>query len=481
MVFWCCGFMAANSTIMSGHNTITPQYHTTNIIMKKSLLTVCACWLWSVVGITQTQMTLQEAIAYAFENNLEIKKAQLDVADADAQIFERRSSGLPSLTADVNYNHFLQVPVSTLPDAFQELIRLGNMGELPPDFSPQVAFQLRNIFSAGLNLRTMIFDGSFFTALKAAKTFKDFALEDLEARKEEVKNQVVEAYLPALILKENQILIEKNIKNIEALYYGTKRTYEEGFIEQLDVDRLELTLANLNTEKDNLYRQEEQVMNFLKLAIGFPANEELVAIDDIEALLIPASKQDLTSVNSYLHRKAYRVAEAGLELSKLNIEYNKNLYWPSLAFNAGYNQTYQGDKLFGDPNSFWAPTFVVGLGLRVPILDGFGKDSKIERQQIAYEMAKTQRDQLRQLIDIEILNGRKQYQGATERLENQKKNLTLAEKIYNTTQIKYKEGVGTSLELSNAERDLFATQRNYTQALYDVLVAKMNLDKVLGK
>ena len=123
---------------------------------------------------------------------------------------------------------------------------------------------------------------------------------------------------------------------------------------------------------------------------------------------------------------------------------------------------------------------MIGLGLRVPILDGFGKDSKIERQQLAYEIAKTQRNQLQQLIDIEILNGRKQYEGSTERLDNQKKNLALAEKIYKTTQIKYKEGVGTSLELSTAERDLFATQRNYTQALYDVLVAKMNLEKALG-
>ena len=133
----------------------------------------------SIVGYAQTQMTLQEAIDYAFANNLEIKRAQLNVADADAQILERRSSGLPSLTADVNFNHFLQVPVSTLPDAFQELIRIGNGGELPPDFSPTAAFQLKNNFSAGLNLRTMVFDGSFFTALKAARIYKSYALEEL--------------------------------------------------------------------------------------------------------------------------------------------------------------------------------------------------------------------------------------------------------------------------------------------------------------
>jgi len=457
-------------------------YSLTSILnMKKSLLTIVACWLMSLVGYAQTQLTLQEAIDYAFANNLEIKRAQLNVADADAQILERRSSGLPSLTADVNFNHFLQVPISTLPDAFQELIRIGNGGELPPDFSPTAAFQLKNNFSAGLNLRTMVFDGSFFTALKAARIYKNYALEELDAKKQEVKNQVVEAYLPVLILKENEGLIDKNIENVRDLYHGTKLTYEEGFIEQLDVDRLELTLANLTTEKDYLIRQKEQVINFLKLAIGYPAGETLQVEDDINTLLTTDVEQDLAADFDYLNRKTLRVAEAGLELSKLNIEYNKNLYMPSLSFNAGYNQTYQGDRLFDDPNSFWAPTFVVGLGLRVPILDGFGRDAKIERQELAYEIAQTQRDQLKQLIDIEIANGQTQYEAALQRLEHQKKTLALAEKIYTTTQIKYKEGVGTSLELSTAERDLFTTQRNYTQALYDVLVAKTNFEKALGK
>lgn len=449
--------------------------------MNKSLLTVIVIGIVSFSSYAQHQMTLQEAIDYAFANNLEIKKSHLNIADAEAQILERRSTGLPSLSADINFNHYLQVPVSTLPNAFQELVRLGNGGELPPDFSPQVSFVLKNNFSAGLNLRTMVFDGSFFTGLRAARTYKDYVLEELDAKKQEVRNQVIDAYLPVLILKENQLLIDKNIKNVEELLFTTKRTYEEGFIEQLDVDRLELTLANLNTEKSNLIRQKEQVLNYLKLTIGYPANEELAIKDDIAALLTTDTEEALLADFNYLNRKAYRVAEAGLELSKLNIEYNKNLYLPSLTFNAGYNQTYQGNQLFGDPNSFWAPTFVIGLGLKVPILDGFGKDAKIERQQIAYKIAQTQKDQLKQLIDIEVANGQQQYQAALQRLTHQKKSLALAEKIYNTTQIKYKEGVGTCLELSTAERDLFTTQRNYTQALYDVLVAKTNFEKALGK
>ncbi len=433
-----------------------------------------------IVGYTQTKLSLQEAIDYAYEHNLAIKEAQLNIADADAQILERRSTGLPQISAQIDYNRYLQVPISTLPSAFEEIIRLGNGGSLPDDFSPQISFLQKNNLSAGLNLRTMIFDGSFFTALKAAKIYRNYSQEELDATKEQVRNQVMEAYLPALIIKENKVLLEKNVKNIQALYYGTKETYEAGFIEQLDVDRLALTLANLNTERDNLVRQEDLVLNHLKLAIGFPSDKDLIATDNIEQLLTPVSDNHLTAKIAYLNRPSYKVAEAGLQLAELNTAYNKNLYWPSLSLIAGYNQTFQGGRLFNDPNSFWAPTFVIGLSLRIPILDGLGKSAKIERQEVAYEIAKIKRDQLAQLIDSEVINARAQYTGALERLENQKKNLALAEKIYKTTQIKYKEGVGTSLELSQSERDLFATQRNYTQTLYDILVARMNLVKALG-
>jgi len=427
-------------------------------------------------------MSLQQAIDYAMEHNLEIKKALLNIADADAQIEERRSTGLPKITGNVGYNRYLQTPVQVLPEAFATLIQLSAPpGTEAPEVSSKVSFIPKHNISAGLNLQTMIFDGSFFTALKAAKIYKNYAAEELEAIKQEIRNRVIDAYLPALIIKENATILEKNIKNVTELRYGVNETYKEGFIEQLEVDRLDLTLANLATMKDNFVRQEEIVVNYLKLAIGFSAKKELIVTDDIATLLVEATPKELTGVYNYLDRRNVRVADMGLQLSELNMEYNKNLYWPSLAFNAGYNYTYQGDKLFGDPNSFWAPTALVGLSLRIPILDGLGKSAKTERQRLAYEISQNQRAQLTHLIDIEIANARKQYQAATERLEHQKKSLALAEKIYNTTEIKYKEGVGTSLELNQAERDLFETQQNYTQALYEILVAKMELKKALGQ
>ena len=154
---------------------------------------------------------------------------------------------------------------------------------------------------------------------------------------------------------------------------------------------------------------------------------------------------------------------------------------PRVNLNASYSQAFQGDRLFNDPNSFWAPTGVVGLSLNVPIWDGFGKRAKIEKARLNSEISRTQQAQLARMIDSEVANARLEYKSATNKLEGQEKNLALAERIYETTKIKYKEGVGSSLEITQAEQSLFDSQRNYTTALFEVLTAKLRLYEVLGK
>ena len=453
-----------------------------NPTLKKSLPTFIFCLLLGFGYAQQrVEMSLQRAIDYAMDNNNDIQIARLNIKDAEQQIYETRATGLPQITGEVSFNRFLKIPTSVLPSAFEELIKIGNGGDLPPDFSNQISFALKNSFQVGINLKTMLFDGSFFTGLKAARLFRTLVQKQLAAKEMKVKNQVIETYLPALIINENLTILDKNIGNLEKLLYETKALYKEGFVEQLDVDRLTLSLANLGVEKENLARQKEVSINYLKLTMNYPKNVELVITDDIAQLLSPVSADDIEGAVNYYNRLDYKAIETSLQLNDLNIDYTRNIYLPSLNLNASYNQAYQGDKIFNDPNSFWAPTAIVGLSLNVPIFDGFGKKAKIQRAKLAYEIARTQQTQLSDLIYVEISNARIQYKSASKRLESQKKNLALAEKIHVTTQIKYKEGVGSSLEITQSEQSLFDSQRNYTQAMFDLLQAKVALDKALGK
>ena len=450
-----------------------------NLIVKKSLTTAIFCCMlaWSYAQVIE--MTLDKAVEYALVNSHEIKMAHLNIEDAEQRIFETRATGLPQINATANLNNFFKVPVSVLPEAFVASSRDAD-GNLPEGFSRQVSFVLKNQFDAALSFRTMIFDGSFFTGLKAASLYRTLVQDELSAKQQSLKNRVVAAYLPIILLKENITILDKNITNVEKLRNETSALYKEGFVEQLDVDRLELSVANLKVERENLERQMATTMNNLKQMMNFPINQELVIQDNLgRAVPVPAQK-DLTGPVDYYNRREYKVAETGIQLNELNETYIKNGYLPSLNLNASYNQAYQGDKLFGGESSFWAPTGVVGLSLNVPIFDGFGKRAKIQRAKITTEVAKTQHLQLANSIDLEVANARIDYQNALERVESQQRNMDLAERIYTTTQVKYKEGVGSSLEISQAEQSLFAAQRNHLQALFDLLIAKLSLDVALG-
>lgn len=451
-----------------------------NLAIKKLLpILIFYCFLQLGHAQQRIEMTLDKAVAYALINSDDIKIAQLNIEDAEQRIFETRATGLPQINAEASYNRYLQRPVSVLPDAFVDASRDAN-GNLPDGFSRQISFILKNQFQGSINLQTMVFDGSFFTGLKAAGLYRTLVQDELSAKQQSIKNQVITAYLPIILLTENIKILDKNIVNVEKLRIETSALYKEGFVEQLDVDRLELTIANLKVERENIARQIATTMNNFKQLMNFPIETELIIEDNLgRQVPIPAAK-DLNGPIDYYKRREYKVAETGIELNELNEQYIKNQYLPSANLNLSYNQAFQGDKLFNDPNSFWAPTAIIGLSVRAPIFDGFGKKAKIQRAKLTTEIAKVQQQQFARSIDTEVANARIDYQSALDREQSQQRNMDLAERIYAMTQVKYKEGVGSSLEISQAEQSLFSAQRNHLQALFDLLIAKLSLDVALG-
>ncbi len=440
--------------------------------MKHLMITLLGCCglLYATAQDVQS-FTLDEAVNYALENNLSIKNSRINISDAGEQIIERRSIGLPQLSAGANYQYFVQLPNSLVPAQFFD-------PAAPEGDFAEIQFGTRNNLTVSAELSMLLFDASYLTGLKAAKAYRQYAQYELIQQQYEVKNQVIEAYLPALILVESKKTLEKNISNLEKLYNETQALYREGFVEQLDVDRLELSLANLRTEVENIDRQRELILNVLKFQMGFPLEDDITVADDIDALFTPASQDALTAPISYLKRPEYQVLEMGRQLNELNIQFNKSGYLPNLAAFGSYQQSAQGNNLFDNP--FWIPTAVVGLQLNVPIFDGFEKRAKINRAKLELDILNNQQRELERGISLEVANARTSYLSALERFQSQERNLALANRIYETTKIKYREGVGSSLEITQAEQSLYETQQNQVQARYDLLVAKMALDKALG-
>ena len=431
-------------------------------------------WKPLAFGQQTTGMTLEQSIEYALANNTGIKNAYLNIADAEQQINERKATGIPQINGSVAYQRYLQLPVQPLPNALVDFIRLLNPnGEVETEGS----FFLKNNFNAGLNLETMIFEGSYFVALRAARAYRNFVQQQLLVEKREVRNQVTGAFLPVLLLKTNLEIIDKNIGNLEKLLAETKELYKEGFVEQLDIDRQELSLLNLQTERENLLRQKENAILALKFAMGHPIDGPLEVIGELEDMTMEVDDQQLVSDINYGNRPETGLSDLNIQLNELNLKLNKSYYLPSVRGNGAYTYTFQGNTF---KEGFWAPSAYVGLNVNIPIFDGFDKKAKIQRVRIDIEEASNQKIEIKRGIELEIQTARTSYINAREKLSNQRKNLDLAQRIYDTTQIKYREGVGSSLEVTQAEQSLYTSQSNYLNALYDVIKAKSDLQLALG-
>lgn len=420
-------------------------------------------------------LTLDMAIEQALQENIEIKNAKLEIVDAEYLIVERRAWGLPQISANVNFQQYFQVPKQPLPEPFVLLIQSLNPGQ---EVNREASFFLKNNFSPTVSAETVLFDGTYFTGLQAARAYKKYAMREFETKIKQVTESVTDAYLPVVLLQENIQLLEKNIESLQKIVEETQALFENGFVEKLDVDRQLLSLANLEVEYDNLKHQYEGALNGLKLTIGIPQSTSLGIESELEDLMLSDIEQWQSEKPIVEVRPEFQLAQTGIELNEMNVKNFRAGYLPSIRLFGSYSQNYQGDNF---KDGFWAPTGVFGFRVNIPIFDGLDKKAKIGRAKIDLEQAQNQMYQLKNLIHVEVETGKEALIGAQKRYDNQLSNLELAERIYETTLIKYKEGVGSSLEIIQAEQSLYDTQRNYLNALYDYVKAGLDLKYALGK
>ncbi len=415
------------------------------------------------------RMSLDDAISYALKNTNSIKTAQNGIKDAEFLIKENLATGLPQVNAEASYNYFYLIPNILLPD-------FTGMGKEPT----KVSFQQKNALAAGITASQLIYSPSYNVAVRASKLARELAKVQLTAKEVEVRNQVINVYLPSLVLVESIKSLDNNIANLSKTLKDVTATQKAGFIEQLDVDRLQLSLANLQTERENLERQKDVLLNALKMTIGYPLDGSILISDDIITLLKPADEADLMGKIDVSKRAELSVLSTVESLNLLNLELVRASAYPTVAAFTSLSENVQTNNLFTQKWNF-LPSGVLGFKASINIWDSGQRKAKVERAQLTLMNLKLQRNDVERGMTLQVMNARIAYVNAQKRFESQQKNLALAERIYNTTQTKYKNGVGSSLETSTAEQQLYQSQFNVRSSQYDLIVAQRTLQTALGK
>jgi len=468
--------------------TFEPNFRPLNLLTVKLLLLTIFCFFGLnhlMAQNTETDnstpeilaFTLKEAQAYAIKNNLNAKNSQAGIRSAQGQVTEVKGIGFPQVNGSLSYQRNLKQPVSLVPAQFFD-------PEAPEGSFAELTFGTKNNLTATIQATQLVFDGSYLLGLKAAKLFVERARMTAAKTNVDVQKSVADAYIAALVSKENLKILSKNITVLERILFETSELYKNGFAEQLDVDRLKLSLSNLEAQVKSSERLAEISLNLLKYQMGLDLNQLVKLSDTMEEFIKDAETiigNDVVSLQSEALQKRVELKALAVEkiFSDLDARRIKMMYLPSVSAFINGQTSFQSDDLdlF---KTRWLPAVAAGLNINVPIFDGFQKKGQLQQKRVVQEQVLNQQEFTRQSILFEVSQAKTNYTTAFEQLQSQKNNLELADKIYQTTLIKYKEGVGSSLEVTSAETTLYETQGLYIQALYDLVVAKTNLEKALG-
>ncbi|GAB2948466.1 TolC family protein [Hymenobacter coalescens] len=477
-----------------------------------------------VATSTPMPLSLQQAIDYALQNKSSLQATRINERVAQARVGEIRSAGLPqvNVAASVTDNYKLQkslVDFSSVAGGqgvlsgttlTQDQINRAQQGEtvtLSPTYTPlpatgptPIAFGLRWQGNTSAQASQMLFNGSYLLGLKAAKVYEALSVKQTQQSEIEVAEQVSKAYYSTLVAREQLQLLARNVQRLDTLLYQTQQTFKEGFVEKLDVDRLQVQVNNLKIEQQNAQRLVELSVALLKFQMGLDQRQPVELTDRLDGAVLDAEAERTRLASEagqefdYSRRIEYSVLETQRDLAKLDVRNRRAGYLPTLNAVASYgfigsDPRLRGLMQFRGPSSRSEAGFInqnwfgfgnVGLQLSIPVFDGFRKKYSIDQGKLALEQVERGFTTLQQGIDLERAQTQTTLQNGLDVLANQKANLELATNVARVAKIKFQEGVGSNLEVITAETDLRQAQTNYYSALYDVLVAKVDFNKASG-
>jgi outer membrane protein len=446
----------------------------------------------------QTTFTLQQCIDYALKNAIDAQNTILDEQIASARVKETIGLGLPQISGSVALQHNQQLQrffglYNDSPDGFS-FFPSGIPGAQNGDvLAAQNFFQLKSSGNAGVTINQLIFNGSYLVGLQAANAYKDLSFKNTAQTKEQIAQNVNKAYYAVLINKERLGLFNSNIARVDSLLRNTKALYQNGFAEKIDADRIQVTYNNILVERDKFVNINELSLVLLKFQMGYPIDQPIEILGNIQEIEVPAVESIATEID-YKLRPDYQVLEANRRLQELNI---KNKYAegvPSLSAFANLGYATQSNNVSGlfktnsnveDLESVgpdkWYGYSLFGVTLNVPIFSGLQRTYKLQQEKLTLQKIENGFVKLKHAVDMETRQASFTYTNSLKTLISQKENMNLASDIARVTKIKYEQGVGSNLEVVDAEDALKQAQNNYYNALYDAMVARVDLDKAYGK
>jgi outer membrane protein len=424
---------------------------------------------------TPVSFSLADCIKYAYEHQDSVKNASLDVQSAEYKVKETIGSGLPQVNGSITFQDFLKAPTSLAPSG----IFSGS-----PDFNaplvalPFGALKYNNTY--GIQASQLLFSGTFLVGLKAVKTFRELSQRSLVRSKIETNVNVTKAYYQELVSNEQIKLLDANIAQLQQTLDQTTAQNKQGFVEKIDVDRLSVQYNNLITNRDNVQRTLVLSIQMLKFQMGMPIEQDLTLTDKLSDVNIDQTAQSLIDTGFYHNRIEYKLLETNVVLNQLDVLSKKAAFLPTVSLNGGYQEVFQENHFKYLYNHAY-PTSFIGLALNIPIFSGGIRSNQLKQSQISVMKAQNDLHNVKNGLSLQASGARVMYFNSVQSLNNQKRSRELAQEVLRVSKIKYQQGVGSSIEVTQAQTELEKADNEYIQALYNALISKVDLDKAYAR
>ena len=417
----------------------------------------------------EMSLSMQEAIDYAIKNSYENKVSINNIEAAKKKKWETTTIGLPQVNGVVDYQNWLKQQV--------QLVDFNNDG-----VDEELIFTKKQTTKASVTLSQLIFDGSYLVGLQSAKTYLKISEQAKEKTELSTREAVVNAYGNVLVTEKSIEILERNKAVLEKNLDETQKTYDNGLTELENVEQLQITLGNVESNLRNAERLREIAYQMLNVSLGNSIDSKLTLTSTLDNLVVDNTDLSLLATQFDIDNHIdFRIAQNDRESKRLLMKLEQSKYLPTVSAFVNYGVTAFSDSFtFLDSNQRWLGSSLLGVSLNVPIFSSFGRNAKVKQAKIELENADIRLEEAKQKLNLQVETAKSEYQLGIENYETAKKNLALAERIEKKQQVKFFEGISSSFDLLQAQNQLYTQQNNYVQSMLNVIAKKAQLENALN-
>lgn len=462
---------------------------------QKIFITTLILFLIPFIGFSQTDsilsLSINDAQDYAIKNNLSLKNARLDIEAAEKKVWETTAIGLPQVSGSLSYQHIPgDLPTASFGADSTTMLLYGFILEslATEGYTPSSALQeklstpaepftlgVKNSTTYGVTVSQLVFSGEYLVGLQASKTYLQISKLSHEKQGQDLKADVINSYISILILEDNLNTISSSVENMESLVNETNQLSQQGFLESTDADQLQITLNNLINAKNTIERQIEVSYMLFKILIGTDLNQEITLSDGLVSIHDLFVNKAVNTEFDLSNNIDYKMMDNQVKISELSLKREKTKYLPTIS--AYYNYQDKTNKASFD----FTINHIIGVNLNMPIFSSFQRNSVVQQAKIEYQKSLNNQELISNNLKMSVQQLRFNYQNAIEKYTVTNKNVELSKKVFDNTALKYKQGMVSSMDLTQANNTYLQAESDNTNALFELLQTKIELEKILNE